>query len=144
MQKTWFRSRRRTKVRQRAKTRLKITHKNEIRKNFYLKIPLYYQFTIIKRFFLYDLFSVILFCAEGLSPIFIILLCCDFILYNSSALPYLIGIKYTESNQSVFLACHFIGRNGNSVCFPAIVFSKNNSLKSGTILKRIDAYFLNT
>ena len=27
-----------------AKTRLKITLKNEIRKNFYLKTPLYYQF----------------------------------------------------------------------------------------------------
>ena len=44
MQKTYFRSRRRTRVRQRAKTRLKITHKNEIRKNFHLKTPLYYQF----------------------------------------------------------------------------------------------------
>ena len=55
MQKTCFGSRRRTGVRQRAKTRLKNTHKIEIRKNFYLKIPLYYQNSDNKAVFLYDL-----------------------------------------------------------------------------------------
>ena len=52
MQKTWFRSHRRTKVRKRAKTRLKITHKNEIRKNFYLKTLFYYEFFDYKTEFL--------------------------------------------------------------------------------------------
>ena len=62
MQKLWFGSRRRTKVRQRAKTRLKTTHKIEIRKNFYQKC----RFTI-------DIL-------DNKTAFFIILISCDFVL----------------------------------------------------------------
>ena len=54
MQKAWFRSRRRTKVRQRAKTRLKITHKNEIRKNFYKKHRFIITKMIVERCVFYN------------------------------------------------------------------------------------------
>ena len=65
MQKSWFGSRRRTGVRQRAKTRLKNTHKNEIwefyLENFYTK-PLSLSFFDRKSWFLYY-FIFVCFCS---------------------------------------------------------------------------------
>ena len=64
MQKSWFGSRRRTGVRQRGKTRLKNTHKNEIwefyLENFYTK-PLSLSFFDRKSWFLYY-FIFVCFC----------------------------------------------------------------------------------
>ena len=95
MQKSWFGSRRRTGVRQRAKTRLKNTHKNEIwefyLENFYTK-PLSLSFFDRKSWFLYY-FIFVCFCSA----------------LNETVPPFIICffIKcWQKSNNVVKYTCH--------------------------------------